>query len=203
MTAPVILVQSHHGAVPTLFAAAIAAGTLEVVAERALTANRLRAARGLIVTMHLDQVGFLPLRPAVDALLDAGGRVVFNGQAQRPLADGLGLFTALPERRRDDLALTVLADHPVFDGVDRRALETRRGVAGFYGRGHNRPPPGARLLTGVGRDRVPLDWAWSRQAGGTLFSHAGNDAWTNADDPAANRRLAANMVAWAAGETEA
>ena len=34
-----------------------------------------------------------------------------------------------------------LAPHPIFDGVDPDDLTLRKGVAGFFARGHHPPPP--------------------------------------------------------------
>jgi hypothetical protein len=148
--------------------------------------------------MHLDQIRAETWRPALERLLDRGGRIFVNGHVARPFVDGLAPFV-LSGRGQVDLAQTVLADHPVFAGVDRATFQRRRGVAGFYGRGHNPMPAGATALTGVGRDRAPLDWVWRRPAGGAVFSHAGNDLWGNTEDAATNARLADNVIAWVAG----
>ena len=109
-------------------------------------------------------------------------------------------FRSAPARRAD-FALVALGEHAVFEGIDRARLETRRGVAGFYGRGHAPAPPGGRALTGVGPQAAPIDWVWERPAGGALLMHAGNDLWTVCDEPSVNVALAERIVAWCAGAT--
>ena len=69
-------------------------------------------------------------------------------------------------------------------------------MAGFYGRGHNPPLPGATHLTGIGPDRLPVDWEWLLPGGGGLFVHSGNDIWGTSDDAAANALVAERIVAW-------
>lgn len=196
MTAP-LLIHSHHGGLPRAVADLAAAGRLAVVAEWDVTPAVLGATAGVITTMHLDQIRAETWRADLDALLDRGGRVFLNGHVARPFVSGLKPF-ALAGRSQADLVQMVLADHPVFDGVDRAAFQRRRGVAGFYGRGHNPMPQGATALTGIGRDRAPLDWVWQRPGGGAVFSHAGNDLWGNTEDAAVTDRLVRNVVGWAA-----
>lgn len=198
----ILLIRSHFGGVPKGFADAAAAGRLAMPWEWDVTPALLSTARGVITTMHLDQIRAETWRADLDALLDRGGRIWINGHVARPFVTGLKPFV-LAGRGRADLLQTVLADHPVFDGIDRAAFQARRGVAGFYGRGHNPMPEGAVALTGVGAARVPLDWEWHRPGGGVVFSHAGNDIWGNSDDSAVTARLVAAVLAWTAGAKRA
>lgn len=195
---PPLLIRSHFGGMPQAIAEAAAAGQLAVAWEWDVTPALLAAASGVITTMHLDQIRAETWAADLDALLDRGGHIFINGHVARPFVGGLRPFV-LSGRGQADLEQTVLADHPVFAGVERAQFQRRRGVAGFYGRGHNPMPAGATALTGVGRERAPLDWVWERPGGGAVFSHAGNDLWGNTDDEAVTARLIRNIVAWAAG----
>lgn len=199
---PPILVLSHHGHAPPAFRPWLDAGRLVSLWEWELTEDGIAQAPGLLLTMHLDQTRAMSWLPALDAMLDRHGRILINGQVARPFISGLGGFV-LCGRKREHYCLTVLGEHPVFEGVDRLSLEVRKGVAGFYGRGHNALPDGAQPLTGVGPEMAPIDWIWRRQAGGAVFSHAGNDLWGNTDDEAVRDRLIGNSINWLAQETEA
>src|SRR6185503_12946928 len=143
-----IYIMSHHGGLPPLFAPFAASGHLQGVWEWDLDAATIISASGLLLTMHLDQTLAMTWRDNLETMLRSGGRILINGHVARPFISGLAPFV-LCGRKREHFKLTVLGEHAVFEGVDRRALETRRGVAGFYGRGHNPPPEGARPLTGI------------------------------------------------------
>jgi hypothetical protein len=213
MNAPVLFIRSHHvdpavdpmsrGSERGNFRRHADEGALRLVWEWDLTAADIAGARGIITTMHLDQIRMMEFSAAFEAFLDRGGRLVFNGHVTRPFITGLQPFVPVGGGRRTDFELTPLAEHPIFAGVDRDALQLSRGVAGFYGRGCNPMPDGALALTGVGPDKLPVDWRWLRPGGGAILSHAGNDWWSASAAKPAVSQLADNMMAWTAHEVPA
>ncbi|HEY4201925.1 MAG TPA: hypothetical protein VGM83_15340 [Devosiaceae bacterium] len=194
----ILLIHSHFGPVPAPFAPAIAAGRIVSMRERQLTADHFHAAAGLVTTTHLDQVGFMQHAPALMAMLDRGGRWFFNGHMLRRFVDGLEIYRPIERPRRADYALTRLNDHPIFSGIDQKSLQENKGVAGFYGRGHNPLPAGGRAVNGIGPNLLPIDWEWQRPAGGRIFSHAGNDLGGMGGDSSA--LLTERIIAWCEGE---
>ena len=195
----VLFVNAHSGMAEALFDKPVAEGRLRRVRQCDLTAADFAEASGLITTMYLDQIGLLQHTGSIQALLARGGRWVFNGHVLRALVPGLGVYVPLPAPSRADFALTRLSEHPIFAGIDQKALELNRGVAGFYGRGHNPIPAGATAINGIGPQVLPIDWDWARPEGGRIFAHAGNDFWHNGDDVALHHVLADRAVAWASG----
>lgn len=199
----VLLIQSHYGPAPEGYAEAAAAGRLRIVRERELTASDLAAATGLITTTHLDQLGWMAHVDATQALLDRGGRWFFNGHMLRTFVEGLARYVPLTAPKRADYVLTRLFDHPIFAGIDQRTLEENKGVAGFYGRGHNPLPAGGIAVNGIGPQNRPIDWSWARPAGGHIFSHAGNDLGGMGGDTGNGALLTQRIIAWTAGELAA
>jgi len=196
----VLFIHSHYGIDELLFQRHAEAGRVRLVRERNLDASHFAAASGLITTQHLDQVGLMQHAGSLRALLARGGRWIFNGHMARVLIPGLSVYVAMSNPRRADFALTRLADHPIFDGIDQQKLEEDMGVAGFYGRGHNPMPSDATAINGVGPRRLPVDWDWALPGGGRILSHAGNDFWHSGDDDALKQVLADRALAWVAGE---
>ena len=199
----ILLIHSHFGDIPEAYAAAVAEGRVRSVRERALAATDFASARGLITTQHLDQIGLLAHAAALRALLDRGGRWFFNGHMLRRFVDGLDIFRPIVQPRRADFNLTRLGEHAIFAGIDPASLEENNGVAGFYGRGYNPPPPGARAVNGIGPDRLPIDWEWALPTGGRIFSHAGNDLGGVAGQEASRGTAGVpveRILAWCAGE---
>src|SRR5581483_10255450 len=78
--------------------------------------------------------------------LDRGGVVVFGGHLHRDWLPGASLFVPLASRSLDGYRVVEVADHPIFRGMGTE-LTFRRGVAGFFARGHHPVPPGAEVLT--------------------------------------------------------
>lgn len=195
----VLLVHSHYGPTPVQYEPAIAAGRILSVREVALTDAHFDAATGLITTTHLDQIGFQARRPALTRLLDRGGRWFFNGHMLRVFVEGLGIYQPIGGARRADYVLTRLNPHAIFDGIEQRGLEENRGVAGFYGRGHNPLPAGGLAVNGIGPARLPVDWDWPRPAGGRIFSHAGNDLGGMGGEGGPGALLTERILDWCEG----
>ncbi len=193
---PALLIHSSYGATPAPLGPAIASGQIRAVCDIALTDTAFDSVSGIILTQHLDQIGFLDHRAAIMHLLKRGGRLFFNGHLIKPFLPDLTLFAPLPSPKRADFGLTRLADHTVFGDIDPARLVTRKGVAGFYGRGHMPLPPGAQAITGLGPKLLPIDWLWNPPLGGQIFAHAGNDLWGTADDRATNFQLAQQIANW-------
>ena len=191
-----VLIISDDGPPASPLLPAIEMGHLGVRRQIDLSEQDLRGACGLITTGALDQVDFATRREAIAAFLAEGGRIVFNGHLLRPFIAAQQPYMPLPTQRRADLELQRLAPHPVFASIPASAQQTQRGVAGFYGRGHNPMLPGARALTGIGPERLPVDWEWLLPSGGGLFVHAGNDIWGTSDDPLVDALIAERLVAW-------
>lgn len=150
----------------------------------------------LLVPAHIDQRAFAACAAQVAGFLDGGGIVVFNGHIAYPFLPELTPFVPVPGYSFDLLRVQRVAEHPVFAGVEVADLTFRRGVAGFYGRGHNPPPAGATVLHRLSGGNVPLDWLWQRPAGGTLLMHGGNNMWMYADDATSAARIAPQLLAW-------
>lgn len=195
----VLIVQSHYGVEGSPYEAAVASGRAVLVRERDLTRNHFDAAKGLITTTHLDQIGFMAWREATQALLARGGCWFFNGHILRELVPGLQSYIPLKRPRRADYVLTRLFEHPIFAGIDQRDLEENKGVAGFYGRGHNPLPKGAVAVNGIGPDLLPIDWDWPLPGGGRMFSHAGNDLGGMGSTMGHNAVLTDRILAWTEG----
>jgi hypothetical protein len=195
-----LLVHSHYGDPPGLFQLAVAKNLGTIVRERDLTPGHFDRATGLITTSHLDQIGFMDRSESVQKLLARGKNWFFNGHILREMIPGLENYIPIVRARRADLVLTRLHDHPIFEGIDQQSFEENKGVAGFYGRGHNPLPAGAVAINGIGPDKLPVDWEWSLPGGGRMFSHAGNDIGGMGGPNKTHELVAPRIIAWTLGE---
>ncbi|MFT3759870.1 hypothetical protein [Thauera sp.] len=150
----------------------------------------------IIVPAHIDQRAFAGHSAELERFLDKGGTLVFNGHLVYPVLPELAMFVQAAGSRKDDLLVERTAAHPVFDGVDVHDLSFRRGVAGFYGRGANPPPPGAIVLHRLKADRSPVNWYWERPQGGRILMHSGNPLWMYVNDDTSAARIAPQLLRW-------
>jgi hypothetical protein len=199
MTSHVIYIESDDGPPAEPLRPLLRSGRLQLLRQTDLRQADLDAASGLIATTYLDQIDFMSRKTELAAFLAKGRRMVFNGHVLLPFVDGLQPFRRLASQRRNDLLLQRLTPHPVFAGITAESQQTQKGVAGFYGRGHNPPPPGAVPLTGIGPGKLPIDWEWVMPGGGRLFVHSGNDIWGTSDDAGINALIASRLVDWVTG----
>jgi hypothetical protein len=156
----------------------------------------LSGVRGLLVGPHADQVYLRRHRSLLDGFVWRGGRLVVCAQVVQPFATGLTPFVPLRYRGVADLTVRRLAEHPVWHGVDPQDLTFRRGVAGFYGRGHHHGlPADALVVHGLGPEAHPLDAVYPHGAGQVLL-HGGNDLWDYARDTTTAARMAPQLLDW-------
>ncbi|HEV7452701.1 MAG TPA: hypothetical protein VGO16_15195 [Pseudonocardiaceae bacterium] len=91
----------------------------------------------LIITPTVDQEQLARHRGAIRNFLDGGGVVIFGGHLHRDWLPGASPFVPLAERSPATYRVVEVADHPIFRGVQPSELTYRRGVAGFFARGHH------------------------------------------------------------------
>lgn len=172
------------------------AGGMRSVGVRELTAGDMSGVGAILVPAHVDQRALAMHASALERFLDGGGTLVFNGHLVYPVLPGLAAFRPARGRGRNDLLIERTAPHPVFDGVAVDDLSLRRGVAGFYARGANPPPIGARVLHRLAADGSPVDWIWRRPQGGQVLMHSGNTMWMYVDDDTSAARIGPQLLRW-------
>ncbi len=113
----------------------------------ALGSTDLTRYQALIITPNVDQEYLARQRRVIRGYLDGGGVVVFGGHLHRDWLPGASAFIPLVNRSVAGYRVVEVADHPIFRGMSPDELTFRRGVAGFFARGHHPIPAGAEVLT--------------------------------------------------------
>lgn len=156
--------------------------------------------RALLVPAHADQRYLLQQGALLEAYLESGGTMVFNGHVAYPFLRWLAPFVPGFGAGIAGLRVHRAAPHPLFDGVDPEHLTFRRGVAGFYARGSNPAPAGALVLNTLGPDAQAIDWVLALPGGGRLLVHSGNDLWMYAGSADSAGRIVPQLFAWLQGD---
>lgn len=176
---------------------------LDVVPHYDLERTDLGRYRGLLVGLHADQRYLAASRPQLEAFLAGGGTIVFCGHVAHPFLAELAPYRPIEGYKAADLEVARVVEHPVWAGVDPADLTWRRGVAGFYGRGGNPPPPGATVIHTLGPRAVPVDFVCRPAAGGRLLVHAGADLWGYLETDGTAARMAPQLLDWLRAGPEA
>lgn len=192
---PVLHIRAISHELPA-FVGLLAQRGMQSLSLREMSDADFAGRQAILIEAHIDQRALAGHRDALHRHLDQGGTLVFNGHLVYPVFDGLEPFRVASGRGVRDLQVERVGEHPVFAGVDCQDLSFRRGVAGFYGRGANPAPPGARVLHLLQADGSPLDWVWQRPAGGQVLMHAGNTLWMYLNDDSSAARIAPQLLDW-------
>ncbi len=197
MTAPVVFLWGLPGQAQGPLSDDRFAGRIDLVDQYALTPALLERRRAVFLSMHNDQRWLQKHGALLSGFIEQGGTVLAQGQLVLPWHPILQPYVPIRRPPLPVLEIKRVADHPIFDGIDPGLLNCRRGVRGFYGRGHTPPPEGATVIQTLGNG-LPLDWHIA-VGKGRLFMHAGNDLWTNMENLEDNLKLADQAIDWAAG----
>ncbi len=156
---------------------------------------------GLVVQGMVDQELLYCHRGRIRSFLDEGKVVVWSGQLFRSWLPGCGTFIPAKIRSHHDYTVEVVTPHPIFEGVDPADLTYRRGVAGFFARGHHPLPEGAEVILALagGEPIVYIDRATTA---GTILAHAGTGLLGWADSTSTAVRINMQLLAWMRDEAE-
>jgi hypothetical protein len=162
-----------------------------------LPSTDLARYRGLIVEGTADQEFLYRHRSLIAGYLASGGTVVFSGHLLRAWLPGAGRFVPKTITSFHDYEVRIVSDHPIFVGVDPDDLTYRRGVAGFFARGHNPPPLQAVTLVELS-DGKPIVYLDQSTTHGTILVHSGGGllGYVGAGSTAA--RLTPQLLRWLA-----
>ncbi|MGH3529528.1 MAG: hypothetical protein ACRDS0_01625 [Pseudonocardiaceae bacterium] len=153
----------------------------------------------VMVPGMVDQEYLLRHREILRAYLDGGGVVVFGGQLHRDWLPGASPFVALDPPSRAAYRVAEVAEHPIFAGVQPDDLTARRGVAGFFARGHHPPPAGAEVLVRLSGGQ-PVTYVDRVSTGGTIVLHANGDLLALDQHNGTGARVPAQLVEWTVAE---
>ena len=136
----------------------------------------------MVIDEFVDQEYMTLCKDKIQAFLDQGNILLFQGHLFRHWIPGASLFVPKMIRHHSDYQITVL-DHPIFEGVLSDDLTYNKGVAGFFSRGHHPLPEGAEVLLRLAGEE-PITYIDRNSSKGTIIMHAGRylfgyESWSN------------------------
>lgn len=168
----------------------------------ALAHTDLTPYAGLVIPSMVDQEHLARHHAILRDFLNAGRVIVFGGHLHRDWLPGASPFVPLEAPSLRHYEVTFVADHAIFEGVDRRDLTFRRGVAGFFARGHHPPPDGAAILTRLSNGQ-PATYLDQVSTAGTILVQSSCDllGYANGLDSTA-ARIPGQLLNWIAAEAD-
>ncbi len=150
---------------------------------------------GLIVPGIVDQEYLYTKRQIIRDFLDQKRVVVFNGQLFRNWLPNTSNFIPKKITTFKDYSIKIVKDHAIFEGVSENDLTFRRGVAGFFARGHHPPPEGSEILLTFSTGE-PILYIDRKSTMGTILVHSGNDLLGYAGEESSSGRIAYQLIKW-------
>ncbi|MDP9419972.1 MAG: phosphate starvation-inducible protein PhoH [Actinomycetota bacterium] len=201
MTGTTIVMLDPMTSTDARFAGEPWAGAVEPVDAYELPSIDLSEVGALLLGNMIDQEFLYRHRALVRSFLDDGKVIVFSGHLLRPWLPGCGAFVPKAIATFHDYALSVVNSHPLYAGVDPHDLTFRRGVAGFFARGHHPTPPGAEVLLALPGGE-PVTYVDRVSTGGTILVHAGGALFDGTERDSTASRVPAQLLAWLRAEVD-
>lgn len=153
--------------------------------------------KAILISMHIDQYLLELMKDRLEKFLSEGRKILFNGHIVKEFLNNLKTFIPMNHPSLDDFKVKQINPHPLFDGFKIEKLNLRKGVAGFFGRGGNPVPQGAKIILSFKNGEVPCDWEYTTPNGGILYVHSGNDLWMCFEEQSSGvDEMFANIVEW-------
>lgn len=128
----------------------------------------------LVVTDNCDQEFLFEKSDIITNFLNDGKMVIFSGNIATPWLQGASLFVPKVINNYTDYEVQVVMDNPIYAGVEIDDMVFKKGVAGFFARGHHEAPKGADVYLTLGEGR-PVTYVDRVSSNGTIIVHAGFD----------------------------
>lgn len=156
----------------------------------------------LVIPTMIDQEHLVRHRAWIRTYLDTGGVLIFGGQIHRDWLPGAVAFQPISPPSLRAYQVTEIAEHPIFDGVEADDLTFRRGVAGFFARGHHAPPDGAEVLVRLSGGE-PVTYLDRVSTAGTILLQTTADLFGYpVEDTSSASRIPRQVFDWALTEAE-
>ena len=161
----------------------------------------LKQVSGVIMGMSLDLYELQKRKHEFEEFLQDGGRMFYSGHAAISFLSFLSVYEPINNIKLEDFFISKNSDHIIYKDLDIKYFQNSKGVAGFYSRGCNPPPKGAKIITSIKQGSVPCDCEFSFGKG-KFYDHSGNDFYACSGDEAINKKVFNNILEFLGGKDE-
>lgn len=157
----------------------------------------------MIILNFVDQDFLYEERKVIEEFLNSKKIVCFFGNLVTKFIPGQELFIPKEIRGHWDYNISIAKPNSIFEGVLEEHMTTRKGVKGFFARGHHPAPQGAEILLTL-PDGEPVTFIDRNSSKGTIFMHSGGNLfdYTRMDqgEPTTTERISPQLMQWVQDE---
>ncbi len=173
-----------------------------MIDQYAFAETDLTPFKAIVVHDFIDQLYMEKHKEKIAAFLNAGKIVVWAGHLVTPWLPGCAIFTPKEIKNHADYEISIVKEHPVFEGVNPDEMTYNKGVAGFFARGSHTPvPAGSEVLLSLPED-TPITYIDRTTTKGTIFVHAGRDLFAQRMQSKTTDRISTQLLQWIHDEYE-
>lgn len=148
-----------------------------------------------------DQEFLYKHRELIRDFLNQRKVLVFSGNLYLDWLPGGAPFIPKEINNYLDYDVSIHHPHPIFEGVLPEDMTYKKGVTGFFARGHHPLPRGAEVLLTLAGD-VPITYIDRHSTQGTILAHSGNDLFCYRETENTTARISGQLVQWVQEEYE-
>lgn len=104
--------------------------------------------------MSLDLYELQKRKHEFEEFLQDGGRMFYSGHAAISFLSFLSVYEPINNIKLEDFFISKNSEHIIYKDLDIKYFQKSKGVAGFYSRGCNPPPKGAKIITSIKQGSV-------------------------------------------------
>lgn len=173
-----------------------------MIDQYAFAETDLTPFKAIVVHDFIDQIYMEKHKEKIAKFLNEGKIVVWAGHLVTPWLPGCAIFTPKEIKKHTDYEISIVKEHPVFEGVNPDEMTYNKGVAGFFARGSHTPVPvDAEVLLSLPED-TPITYIDRITTKGTIFVHAGRDLFAQRMQSKTTDRISTQLLQWIHDEYE-
>ncbi|MBD8006472.1 phosphate starvation-inducible protein PhoH [Bacillus norwichensis] len=151
--------------------------------------------KSVAIDSFVDQRYLMEHRNIIEQFLNQRKIVIFSGNLYLSWLPGVSNFVARKVQTHRDYEVENKLQHPIFSGVEPDHMTYKRGVSGFFARGHHPVPDGAEVILTL-RGDIPITYIDRVSTKGTILVHAGNDLFKYNDPDCTTGRIKPQLMEW-------
>lgn len=159
--------------------------------------------KAMIIAGLVDQDFLNEEKQIITDFLNEGKLLCFFGNLISDWIPGQKPYEVQEIRWHGDYNLTIVNNHPIFEGVNVDEMTSKMGVKGIFARGSHPAPPNAEIVVTLPGDKA-VTFIDRESTKGTIFMHSGSTLFhttgMNPQKGVSTERIPAQMLAWAEAE---